>query len=117
MKNISVSVNGEEVTKGKKKEYEPWEIKNALGTLIEAAEIMENKDLYKKVQAMMEKTAKKITSIQDIRDAANNYKEEEKAEGETLDKKMTPDDHAEEESKEKRVKSSSNPTMVGRQYK
>ena len=112
---IKIEVEAEEKKEG---EYDKWEIKRAMDTLMEAADIMEDKKLYKAVRAEMERQAGKIKSIQDIRDAASNFgnKKEVKV-GKGMEDKSTPDDHAEDEEKEDRVKNSSNPTVVGRTLK
>lgn len=100
----------------KEGEYDKYEIKRAMDTLMEAADIMEDKKLYKAVKAEMERQAGKIKSIQDLRDLANGEKKEVKV-GKGMEEKATPDDHAEDEGKEDRIKNSSSPTTVGRTLK
>jgi len=110
--------------------------KEAMHHLMKAEEIKADPKLMALVEKEIATHKKKIKSISDIRKAASEFDpeaedkkekeapegskkdlKEDKKEGETMDKKMTPDDHAEKEDKVSRVKNSKNPTMVGRQLK
>lgn len=106
-----------------KKNYEKHEIQEAMTHLLNAHEVMQDVELMKVVKEKMN-GMHKIKSIQDLRDVANNPKEEkdesvesESTLGKDMDSDITPDDKAEKESKLDRVKNSKNPTVVGRTYK
>lgn len=110
MKNFKISIE----TSAEGKEEEMMDAEEAAEILAQAEEIKKNKELMKEVKGLSKKP--KFSSIQDLRDFAG-MKKEEPMEGDSMHEKMTPDDHAEDESKESRVKKSKNPTMVGRQLK
>ena len=113
MKAISINLDGEQ----QEKEISDWEVKEAVNTLINANEILQNPELMKLVKEK-QKSLAKVTSIQGLRDLANNpEKEDESEDRETLTKDITPDDKAVDEPMDKRIKNSSNPTIVGKQYK
>lgn len=116
MKSISINLDGEQ----EEKEISEWEVKEAINTLMSADAILKNPDMMKLVKEK-QKSLAKVTSIQGLRDLANNPEKEEddedEAEGETMDEDMTPDDKAVDEPMDKRIKNSANPTIVGKQYK
>lgn len=110
---LKMTVENEEENKGKKT-FSKYEIQNAMQTIMDAEDILENKALMKEVKKNLDKANKKISSIQDIRNAAG--KMEQFAE-DPNEKDETPDDMAEKEDKESRVKNSSNPTLTGKTMK
>ena len=114
-KSVSVYVNGLEQDKEGKKKFDKYEIERAINTIMEADEILENKELMKEVKKKISKASKKIGSIDDLRKLAEkpNYGIGEMDEGD----EETSDDKAEEENKEDRTKNSKNPTVVGKVMK
>lgn len=119
-KNISVMIDGEEQGKNKK-EFSKYEVEDAIRAIMSAEDVLENKALMKEVKRKLEQANKKVGSISDIRKLAEkpNFGLEDALEDVAeMDKgdTKTPDDKA-EESNEKRVKNSKNPTIVGKTMK
>jgi len=120
MKSITVNLDGKE----QEKEISDWEVKEAMSTLISASDILQNKEMMKLVKKK-QAGLNKVSSIKDLRDLANSPSDDEdeahemaeEKSGETMDKDMTPDDKASKEPMNKRIKNSSNPTIVGKSYK
>lgn len=114
---ISVHVNGvkdEKETKAKK--FDKYEIRNAAHTIMEAHQHMNDKEMMKEVNALFGSVKKRVRSTDDLRAAQQRVAAEEN-EYPDMDDNDTPDDKASKESKSKRVKNSSSPTVVGKVMK
>lgn len=72
---IEVKVMGEPAEKEEKKGYDEWELECKARTLMEAEEIKADKELMTALQPYLEKKAKAITSIAQLREKAKKFKE------------------------------------------
>jgi hypothetical protein len=73
MNSISVSVDGQKQD-GK---YDDWFLKQCVSTLTESEEIKGDKKLMKALQPLLNKKAKAITSLADVRSAAADAVEQD----------------------------------------
>ena len=106
MKHIKIHievVNPKDPVKAMKDAKKPKSVKN----------LKDLKSLFSEEHDYLSHGTREVGAIGKT-DLINDVTKDTRKEGE---QDMTPDDHAEKESKEKRVKNSKNPTIVGRMMK